>query len=307
MSVRPDPIRYSAEKIVVVGLFAALYGAVYLVTYSHFSYGGAPFGAATVVIAGWFFGIRGGLIASGFVSVENLLLLHSVLRHDWQTTFIHANISGLVSLVLIACAIGHMSDLSRKVKAYSELLRFEAFHDPLTRLPNRALFYDRLEHAIARVSRGPNSVALLFLDLDGFKQINDRHGHLIGDKLLTAVAERLSDTLRLGDTFARLGGDEFVILLEDLPDLTAAELASERLEQQLRQPFIIGDIEIAITASIGIAYRESGTHRAEDLLLDADHAMYQAKTSGKARHQIYQPTPPKNTQPATKQLMAMGD
>jgi diguanylate cyclase (GGDEF)-like protein len=307
MSVRPAPIRYSAEKIAVVGLLAALYGVVYLVTYSHFSYGGAPFGAATVVVAGWFFGIRGGLIASLFVSVENLLLLYSVLGHDWQTIFIHANISGLVSLVLIACAIGHMSDLSRKVKAYTELLQYEAFHDPLTRLPNRALFYDRLEHAIARVSRGPNSVALLFLDLDGFKQINDQHGHLIGDKLLTTFAERLSDTLRLGDTFARLGGDEFVILLEDLPDLKAAELAAERIEAHLRHPFTIGNTEISITASIGIAFREAGTHCAEDILLDADHAMYQAKTSGKARYQIFQPDAPSNAKLATKQIMAMGD
>lgn len=294
-------------KLALIVALSALYARMFLLLYPHLGNGGAPFAAVTVIVAGWFFGVRGGIIVSVLVGLENLVLFRYFLDFHWYSIVQNGNFAGLVSLVIIGAAVGHMSNLSRKVKAYTELLQYEAFHDPLTRLPNRALFYDRLEHAMARVSRGTNSVALLFLDLDGFKQVNDRYGHLTGDTLLSAFAERLSGTLRLGDTFARLGGDEFVILLEDLPELKDVELAAERLEAQLRQPFTIGNIEIAITASIGVAFRDSSPDRAEDLLLDADRAMYQAKAAGKARHQIFWPNKSHNTQPATKQIMAMGD
>lgn len=294
-------------KLALIVVMAAIYARMYLLLYPFVTYGGAPFAAITAIAAGWWFGTRGGIIASILLGFENMLLLRYSLGLNWHTVLEHGNFAGLISLIIIGAAVGHMGNLSRKVKAYTELLQYEAFHDPLTGLPNRALFYDRLEHAMARVSRGPNSVALLFLDLDGFKQINDRYGHLTGDKLLTAFAERMRGTLRLGDTFARLGGDEFVILLEDLPDLKDAELAAERLEGQFRQPFTIGGTEIVITASIGIAFRDSGLHRAEDLLLDADRAMYQAKTSGKARYQVFQPDAPSDAKPAIKQIMAMGD
>jgi diguanylate cyclase (GGDEF)-like protein len=294
-------------KLALVVALSALYARMYLLLYPSVAYGGAPFAAITAIAAGWWFGTRGGIIASILLGFENMLLLRYNLDLNWHTVLEHGNFAGLISLIIIGAAVGHMGNLSRKVKAYTELLQYEAFHDPLTRLPNRALFYDRLEHAMARVSRGTNSVALLFLDLDGFKQVNDRYGHLAGDQLLTAFAERVRGTLRLGDTFARLGGDEFVILLEDLPDLNGAEVAAERLETHLRQPFAIGGTEIAITASIGIAFRDSGLHRAEDLLLDADRAMYQAKAAGKARHQVFQPDQPPNTHPTPKHLMAMGD
>lgn len=276
-------------KLALIFVMAAIYARMYLFLYPSVAYGGAPFAAITAIAAGWWFGTRGGIICSIFLGLENMLLLRYSMDLNWHTVLAHGNFAGLISLVIIGGAVGHMGNLSKKVKAYTELLQYEAFHDPLTQLPNRALFCDRLEHAMARVSRGINSVALLFLDLDGFKQVNDRYGHLTGDQLLAAFAERLSGTLRLGDTFARLAGDEFVILLEDIVDLTAAKTAAERIEAQLRQPFIIGDHEVVITASIGIAFRESVPQRAEDLLLNADRAMYQAKTAGKARHQIFQP------------------
>jgi diguanylate cyclase (GGDEF)-like protein len=284
-----DSTTHHYLKLAFIVVMAAVYARMYLLLYPSVGSGGAPFAAATAIFAGWWFGIRGGLIVSLLLGVENLLLLRFSLSLNWHTVLHHGNFAGFVALVIIGGAVGHMGNLSRKVKAYSELLQYEAFHDPLTRLPNRALFYDRLEHAMARVARGTNSIALLFLDLDGFKQVNDRYGHLTGDRLLAAFAERIQTKLRLGDTFARLAGDEFVILLEDLPDLHAAEQAAERLTAQLTAPFTIDATEILITASIGIALHTGSSHQAGDLLQDADRAMYQAKTSGKARYQIFQP------------------
>jgi diguanylate cyclase (GGDEF)-like protein len=297
----------SVGKLTIVIMLAALYGVMYLLLYPHMSYGGAPFAAITAIAAGWFFGIRGGLVTSLFVGIENLLLYHFTIGHTWYSTFAHGNVAGMISLILIAGATGHMSDLSDKVKAYAQLLQHEAFHDSLTNLPNRALFYDRLEHAMARVTRGTNSIALLFLDLDGFKQINDRHGHVVGDKLLAAVAERLQSKLRLGDTVARLGGDEFVILLEDIVDLNASEQAATRLARELELPYSIEGTEVAITASIGIAFRAAGEPFSEDLLLDSDRAMYQAKAAGKARCQVAQSNQPRTPQPTIGPIIAMGD
>jgi diguanylate cyclase (GGDEF)-like protein len=294
-------------KLALIVVMAAVYARMYLLLYPSVAYGGAPFAAITAISAGWWFGTRGGIIVSILLGFENMLLLRYNLDLNWHTVLEHGNFAGLISLIIIGAAVGHMGNLSRKVKGYTELLQYEAFHDPLTRLPNRALFYDRLEHAMARVSRGTNSVALLFLDLDGFKQVNDRYGHLTSDRLLTAFAGRLSGMLRAGDTLARLGGDEFVILLEDLPDLKSAEVAAERLEVNLRRPFTIGNVEIAISASIGIAFRSPHSHRPGDLLNEADRAMYQAKTSGKARYQVFQPEHTHPTPSAISPVVAMAD
>jgi diguanylate cyclase (GGDEF)-like protein len=294
------------RKLALIVALTVVYVGMILLLRPYVGNGGAPFAVATAILGGWFFGVRGGLIVSVLLGIENVLFYRYVLDAPANSILHHGNVSGLVALVIIGGAVGHMGTLSRKVKAYTELLQHEAFHDPLTGLPNRALFYDRLEHAMARASRGTNSVALLFLDLDGFKQVKDRYGHLTGDRLLAAFAERIQMRLRLGDTFARLAGDEFVIVLEDLTDLNAVERAAERITEQLRAPFMIGATEILITASIGIAFRSPGSHQAGDLLHEADRAMYQAKSSGKARHQFFQPEQP-FAQPTTKVLSAIGD
>ena len=307
MAITVDTTNRSIWKLATVAAFAALYGVMYLILYPHMSYGGAPFAAVTVIVGGWFFGICGGLGTSLVVGVENTLLYLSTVDPSWHSALANGNVAGMISLILIGVAIGHMSDLSRKVKTYAILLQHEAFHDSLTSLPNRALFYDRLEHAMARVTRGTSSIGLLFLDLDGFKQINDRHGHVTGDQLLTAVAERIRSNLRLGDTVARLGGDEFVILLEDLIDLNAAEQAAKRLSCQLELPFLIQGNEVSISASIGIAFRAAGEPLSEDLLLDADRAMYRAKAAGKARCQVAQSNQPRTPQPTVAPIIAMGD
>jgi diguanylate cyclase (GGDEF)-like protein/PAS domain S-box-containing protein len=175
-------------------------------------------------------------------------------------------------------------------KALEEQLEHQAFHDPMTGLANRALFGDRVEHALARRDRpgyGPTSV--LFIDLDDFKTVNDSLGHPAGDTLLRAVAERLRACVRPGDTAARLGGDEFGVLLEETNEEAAAEIA-ERIHEAMAQPFTIDARQLAVTASIGIASTEVSGRTADELLRNADAAMYTAKARGKGRHESFEPS-----------------
>jgi diguanylate cyclase (GGDEF)-like protein len=166
-------------------------------------------------------------------------------------------------------------------------LSHQAFHDSLTELPNRALFADRLGLALARTERRKVAVAVLFLDLDDFKPINDRFGHDAGDRLLRAVAERVRACVRPEDTVARLGGDEFTILLEDIVDVRYAIGVAERIEEALREPFPIDGHEATVTASIGIAVSSGRDATPEDLMRSSDQAMYQAKRKGRARHELF--------------------
>ncbi len=169
-------------------------------------------------------------------------------------------------------------------------LRHEALHDCLTGLPNRALFMNRLEHGLHLASRRQDfAFAVLFLDLDRFKVINDSLGHLLGDQLLIAIAQRLKAPLRLGDTIARLGGDEFAILLEGISDVSEAREIAERLQQALRAPLRLNGQRVFTTASIGITLSGNPQDDAESLLRNADIAMYRAKSLGQARHEVFQP------------------
>jgi diguanylate cyclase (GGDEF)-like protein len=161
-----------------------------------------------------------------------------------------------------------------------------AFHDMLTDLPNRALFLDRLEQAMLRGERSGALTAVLFLDLDGFKRVNDSLGHAAGDQLLIEVAGRLEDCLRPSDTAARFGGDEFAILLEDLERGADATMVASRILASLQEPIVLQDRRVAVSASIGVALqREPG----EDLLRNADLAMYRAKSLGKSRYEVFDP------------------
>jgi diguanylate cyclase (GGDEF)-like protein/PAS domain S-box-containing protein len=172
-------------------------------------------------------------------------------------------------------------------KALEAQLVHQAFYDPLTRLPNRALFMDRLGHALTRQERRDQDVAVLFLDLDRFKVINDSLGHGVGDQLLTETGQRLLGCLRPQDTVARLGGDEFAILLEDVTDVGRAVQVAERILATLQPPFEFAGREVFVSASIGIALSHSRHTQPEDILRDADLAMYQAKSKGKARYEIF--------------------
>ena len=183
-------------------------------------------------------------------------------------------------------------DVSER-KAFEEQLQHQAFHDSVTGLANRALFKDRVEHALERQGRDQEPVTVLFMDLDDFKTINDSLGHAAGDRLLGEVGDRVKNTLRQADTAARLGGDEFAILLEDGGDgVEAAEVAS-RILASLEGPFHLDGKEMFIRASIGIASadhaRTSGPEGAEELLRNADVAMYMAKEAGKGRYQVFEP------------------
>jgi diguanylate cyclase (GGDEF)-like protein/PAS domain S-box-containing protein len=169
-------------------------------------------------------------------------------------------------------------------KALEQKLSFQSFHDPLTRLANRSLFRERVEHALDR--RHVGEIAVLFVDLDNFKTINDSLGHAAGDHVLVETAHRLRSTLRAEDTAARLGGDEFAVLLEEA-DVTTAARVAERIRSALGTPFWVLGQEVFVSASIGIAMREEGDSGG-DLLRNADVAMYTAKQKGKARFEIFE-------------------
>ncbi len=178
------------------------------------------------------------------------------------------------------------SDITER-KRYEEQLEHRAFHDPLTELPNRSLFMNRVEQGLARLDRRGKALAILFFDLDRFKVVNDTMGHEKGDALLQEIGKRLFETLRPGDTAARFGGDEFTLLLEDLNGIDDARAITERLIEALSAPIFLDGREFEITASIGVAMSFSRHDRASDLLRNADIAMYRAKNKGKARYEIF--------------------
>ncbi|MGB3207157.1 MAG: EAL domain-containing protein [Crinalium sp.] len=185
--------------------------------------------------------------------------------------------------------VGSQTDISRR-KEVEEQLIHDAFHDPLTNLFNRALLILRLQHAVEMAKRREDYLfAVLFLDLDRFKVVNDSLGHHIGDQLLVAFVERLVRATRSGDTVARLGGDEFVILLEDIQSVEDAKEIAEKIKQQLTTPFKINEYDIFTSVSIGIALNTTGYNQPEELLRNADIAMYRAKALGKARYQVFDP------------------
>jgi len=188
----------------------------------------------------------------------------------------------------IVGTFGISRDISDRKKA-EEQLQHQAFYDPLTDLPNRALFLDRLRHLFhrARRSRGSPQFAVLYLDLDRFKAINDSLGHQIGDELLIATARRLERCLRPGDTLARLGGDEFTVLLEDVRSEADATGVAERIHQEVAAPLQMRGGEVFTSVSVGIALSSAGYGSPEDMLRDADTAMYRAKAGGRARHQVF--------------------
>src|SRR5215213_5788893 len=184
---------------------------------------------------------------------------------------------------------GFMLDITER-KALEQQMHHQAYHDPLTGLPNRALFMDRLQHALRRAHRRGNKVAVLFTDLDNFKVINDSLGHEVGDQLLVAVAERLKTCLRPEDTAARLGGDEFTILVEDIAGVGEGVQIAKRIAEILQPPFALEDQEVFATVSTGIALNSPAQEHSADLLRHADLAMYRAKRRGKARYEVFEPS-----------------
>ena len=181
-------------------------------------------------------------------------------------------------------------DISER-KAFERQLQHLAFHDSVTDLANRALFRDRVEHALERQQRGALPLAVLYLDLDDFKTVNDSLGHAAGDAVLREVGRRVRTCIRTADTAARLGGDEFALLLEDVDEATVADVA-DRIMHGLETPFALEGKEVFVRASMGIAFGDAdlrGERGAEELLRNADVAMYTAKEKGKGRYQVFEP------------------
>ncbi len=204
----------------------------------------------------------------------------------WLEAYVHPvkDESGRVLQVALV-----VKDVTER-KELEEKLTHQAFHDSLTGLPNRTLFLDRLEHALARADRSGGLVAVLFLDLDNFKYVNDSLGHEAGDELLVEVSRRIGTCVRPGDTVARLGGDEFTVLLEDVANVAQALHVAERIADELLTPFTISGQELYVSTSIGVTSRDSVQGRSGYLLRDADLALYEAKRKGKARYVVFDPS-----------------
>jgi diguanylate cyclase (GGDEF)-like protein/PAS domain S-box-containing protein len=215
----------------------------------------------------------------------------SILGRRVETTAVHANGTRLpVELALTRVRVSDdmtsviyafVRDISERRRG-EEQLTFMAYHDPLTGLANRTLAKQQLDHALARARRYGGSAALMFIDLDDFKLVNDRLGHAIGDRVLAAVGERLRDALRESDVLARQGGDEFLVVLADLKGdpSQGAENVARKLVEALAGPFVITDHELRISASVGIAVFPDDGADTEALLRHADLAMYRAKAAG---------------------------
>lgn len=216
-------------------------------------------------------------------SLTTEVRLHNAWGDDCVSEVVLTN---LLSEPAVAGLVMTWRDVTER-KAFEAQLTHQAFHDTLTGLPNRTLLLERLQQALARSRRTRAPVALLFLDLDNFKAVNDGLGHDAGDALLVSVAQRLQACVRPGDTVARLGGDEFTILLENLADEDEATGVAERVVATLGAPVIVAGHELSVTGSLGSAISHGDERTSDDLLRDADTAMYQAKMGGKAHCVVF--------------------
>ena len=205
--------------------------------------------------------------------------------HDCTAQF---TITNLLDNPSVGGLVLNTRDISER-RQLEDQLSHQAFHDNLTSLANRALFKDRVEHALQRTKRQTPSVAVLFLDLDGFKEVNDSLGHAAGDRLLIQVGQRLVSCVRPSDTVARFGGDEFAVLIEDASDDLELVAVAERILDSLRQPFFVNDRELHVRGSMGIARMDSDVESVDQLLRNADLAMYRAKAAGQGGFERYDP------------------
>ena len=213
-------------------------------------------------------------------------VLYRARHADGGWRWIEGTVSDLRDEPSIAGIVVNGRDVTERVEAQQSLAHL-ARHDPLTGLPNRAALLEELGRGMARAARRERMVAVLFVDLDGFKLVNDSLGHAVGDEVLVAVADRFTKLLRTGDLLARLGGDEFTVIVEDIDDASEPVALAERLVNAMRTPLEIAGRRHVVTASIGIAISRPGDRDAADLLRQADLAMYRAKEQGKGRYEVF--------------------
>ena len=235
-------------------------------------------------------------LSATFITMPIPILIASFLLAPWAGFIVAAimitaaavlDVATLGLLTLFIVAIISYLFADSLERAYRES-RYQALHDPLTDLPNRALFLDRLEQELASAKLAGRAVAVLFVDLDNFKVINDSLGHHLGDRLLVGVSRRIRNSLRSQDSAARFGGDEFTILLANLRNAGAAVRVTERLLKTLREPFLIANHEVTVSASVGIALGNGDTALPSDLLRNADTALYRAKAT-KGQYEVFHP------------------
>ncbi len=221
---------------------------------------------------------------------EPFILEYRIVRADGGVAWVYEKGQGVFGQDgEVLWLDGAIFDITERKLLQEELSR-QAFYDSLTGLANRALFDDRMKHALAHADRRGHRLAVLLLDLDGFKIINDSLGHQAGDQVLVMVAQRIEACCRLSDTVARLGGDEFAVLLEEGVDESAAKSVAGRLLDILREPFLVKGREMHVSGSIGIALHEGSAASTDDLLRDADAAMYCAKSRGRDRYELFEPS-----------------
>jgi diguanylate cyclase (GGDEF)-like protein/PAS domain S-box-containing protein len=221
---------------------------------------------------------------------EPFILEYRIVRADGGVAWVYEKGQGVFGAEgEVLWLDGAIFDITERKLLQEELAR-QAFYDSLTGLANRALFDDRTRHALAQADRRGHRLAVLLLDLDRFKIINDSLGHQAGDQVLVMVAKRIMASCRLSDTVARLGGDEFAVLLEEDVDEGAAEAVAERLLEILREPFLVEGRKLTVGGSIGIALHDGAAASTDDLLRDADAAMYSAKSRGRNRYELFEPS-----------------
>ena len=290
-----DPAWFAAS--VAIAMAAA--GAALWIAFSLRTDGKGVFRRRLVAAVVMGFAIVGmhytGMAAARFPegSICGAALSDGIPQH-WLASLVGTTTFAILGMALVTAILDRRlqertSLLTRSLKEANRELTYLALHDNLTKLPNRMLLEDRLEHAIGRTGRGGHRFAVLFIDLDGFKAVNDVYGHPVGDSVLLQVAERLAGNIRSGDTLARLGGDEFVVLA-DIDDAADAATLAEKLLLQASRPVDVEHGEIHITASIGIAISGADGGSARELLANADAAMYSAKEQGRNAYCLFEPS-----------------
>jgi diguanylate cyclase (GGDEF)-like protein len=286
-----EPVLFSASvAIAIAASFAALWIAFTLRSESEWTRY-AKFGSAIIMglaITGMHYT---GMAAAQF-HPDTICMTGPLVDNSWMagtlagTTFMILCITLGLSIIDARMA-SRTAKMAASLKTANDELQRLALHDPLTTLPNRLLLEDRIEQAIAHASRGKHHCAVLFVDLDRFKMVNDSLGHFTGDELLRAVALRLQGLVRAGDTVSRLGGDEFVLLLREVADVDHAASVASKIVEAMREPFRLQEQELFVTPSIGISVFPLHGDKSQMLITRADAAMYNAKQAGRNNYQIF--------------------